>query len=200
MPTRRIPSGGLAALAVLLAALAVIVVAGAPLVRTIVTLGQPRTPQATTPISPTTTTLPTIVASRATPPGGYVTVPSSPHRTSTPARHRTSTPTTSTSTTTTTTTTSQPHVTPAIVPSLSGTFEAGATTVVARLGAVHTVTVSVPVGMRVTLSVTCGISSSTKTHTTSATVHMTAPTATCVATIRVPPSAPEPATWYLAAR
>jgi hypothetical protein len=189
---------------VLLAALAVIVVAGAPLVQTIVTLGQPRTIQ-TTPTAPTTTTptpttLPAIVASRATQPGRYVTVPSSSHRTSTPAQHRTSTPTTSTPTTTSTTTTSQPPVTQAIVPSLSGTFEAGETTVVARLGAVRTVTVSVPVGMRVTLSVTCGISSSTKTHTTSATVHMTAPTATCIATIRVPPSSPEPATWHLAAR
>jgi hypothetical protein len=87
-----------------------------------------------------------------------------------------------------------------LVSSQSGTFEGGRTTMVARLGAVRTVTVSVPVGMRVTLTVSCGISHSTATDTTTATVHILAPASTCVATIQVPASSPEPATWYLAAR
>jgi hypothetical protein len=86
------------------------------------------------------------------------------------------------------------------VSTLSGTFEGGETTAQRRLGAVRTVTVSVPVGIRVTLSVSCGISSSTVTDTTTATVQLSGPASTCVATIRVPTSAPEPATWHLDAQ
>jgi hypothetical protein len=192
---------------VLLAALAVVVVAGARTqLETIVITSPPLTTTSTT--TATTTT----IVSRGTSyagPGATVddeqSAPRVPQHVSTPTRHAaspttTTTPTTTTSTTTTTTTTTQPPVRSTGPSSLSGTFVGGETTMVARLGAVRTVTVSVPVGMRVTLSVSCGISQRTATHTTTATVHIVDPVSTCVATIRVPPSSPEPAAWHLVMR
>jgi hypothetical protein len=188
---------------VLLAALAVVVVAGARTqLETIVITSPPLTTTSTT--TATTTT----IGSRGTSyagPGATVddeqSAPRVPQHVSTPTRQAAIPTTTTTPTTTTsTTTTTQPPVRPTGPSSLSGTFVGGETTMVARLGAVRTVTVSVPVGMRVTLSVSCGISQRTATHTTTATVHIVDPASTCVATIRVPPSSPEPAAWHLVMR
>ncbi len=188
----------------LLAALAVVVVAGARTQLETIVITSPPDPTTSTTMAPTTTTV-----SRGTPHAGSgiavdgePATPGVPQHVSTPTRPAspTTTPPSTPTTTTSTTTTTQPPARHTGPSSLSGTFEGGETTMVARLGTVRTVTVSVPVGMRVTLSVSCGISQARATHTTTATVHIVDPASTCVATIHVPPSSPEPATWHLVIR
>jgi hypothetical protein len=102
-----------------------------------------------------------------------------------------------------TTTTTAPVTTtttgPVLPTSLQGTFDGGRTTVTERLGAVRSVTVTVPVGVRVTLSVTCGFATSAATSYTSATVHVEGGSASCVAAFMIPPSSPQPAPWRLVA-
>ena len=197
MRSRQIPSGGLAALAVLLAALAVVVVAGArtTFVQTIVT-GPPLSSTSTTTTSSTTTT--TMPVSTTTPSSdsgvGQSVMPPTSARPSTAPRS--SSTTTTAPPPPTTTTTSQPTRVDDVA-SQSGTFEGGETTAVVRLGTVRTVTVSVPRGMRVTLSVSCGILNKSATGVTSAALRISEPASTCIVTIRVPASAPEPATWHL---
>jgi len=198
MRTRRLPTGGLAALAVTLAALAVVVVAGVPPPRTVV--------RVRTDVRRVTVLVPTTRRSHP--------APRRAHRPSTgrladahggapAALGAPSTPPAATTTTflTPSTTTTIPPVTTTTAPptpsSRRGTFEGGRTTATERLGAVRSVTVSVPVGIRVTLSVTCGLATSSATSFSSATVHVHGGGASCVATFRVPPSSPQPSSWRL---
>jgi len=207
MRTRRLPTGGLAALAVVLAALAVVVVAGTP------------APRATVE-RPTTTTLAShhddgsrrrhhapvatnadvdVRSSGGTERHASVTAPPG-HRTT-----ATSAPATTTSSPPSTTTTAEPVTTTtsvrlALPTSRRGVFEGGRTTASEWLGAVRTVTVEVPGGVRVTLSVTCGfVTAPPATSFTSVTVRVQGGGAACVATFAVPSSSPQPAPWRLLA-
>jgi hypothetical protein len=208
MGARRLPTGGLAALAVTLAALAVVVVAGTPAPRahrTTVTRYLPgttivryrdvivwrdrpgaaargRAPSADADVTPTPV--------RRSPTTHRATRPR--RSTTTPTRPTGTTPTTTS--TTTTTTVAAPGAPPT---SLEGTFEGGATTASQQLGPVRTVTVSVPPGIPVKLTVTCGLAHRSATSMTSATVHVVSGGASCTAVFSVPSTTPQPAPWRL---
>jgi len=203
MRTRRLPTGGLAALAVVLAALAVVVVAGTPAPRAIVERVTTTTFASHHRVDsrrhrhppPVRTNTDVDVASSATegrasstaPPGHRATPTSGP-----------ATPTSSPPATTTTTEPTTTSVHPASPTSRHGVFEGGQTTASQWLGAVRTVTVLVPDGVRVTLSVTCGfVTAPPATSFTSVTVRVQGGGAACVATFAVPSSSPQPAPWRL---
>jgi hypothetical protein len=204
MRTRRLPSGGLAALAVVLAALAVVVVAGAPAPRTVVEriTSSTRTvrhhegtahrhPHHRDVIVTVVGTPVTHVASRTSD------TPPPRHRASKTRRPATTTPSAPTTTTSVpvTTTTSARRALPT---SRGGVFEGGQTTATEWLGAVRSVTVLVPEGVRVTLSVTCGFATSpTRSEFTSVTVRVQGGGASCAATFGIPASSPQPAPWRL---
>lgn len=199
------PAGSLAALAVVLAALAVVVVAGARNTIVRVPSGSPTSTVPTTPVGPhhghhtRTHHRATLTAghatSRDTGDGAEQTSGLSPATSPT----TTSTTTTTTTTTSTTTTTTLPPV-----PSperRNGTFRHGTTVVnVALSDAVRTVAVEVPAGVRVTLTVSCvGVEHGSSTSTTWASVRLGAVASSCTATIVVPAATPEPAAWFLTA-
>ncbi|HEV3328387.1 MAG TPA: hypothetical protein VGZ33_03240 [Acidimicrobiales bacterium] len=207
MRTRRLPTGGLAALAVLLAALAVVMVAGSPLPRTVVERVRAATTTTSVPLSrrgPHDTT------SRHVVDAGVASRPSTQLATAheSPTTQRQAPPSTSTtSTTSTTTTTLLRTVTATTVPvrvsatagpaSRDGTFEAGETSVTARVGAVRGVMVSVSAGIKVTLSVACGLTEVSATAVSTATVRLDGGGGACTATFAVPPGSPQPAPWRL---
>ncbi|HEV3212677.1 MAG TPA: hypothetical protein VGZ03_04695 [Acidimicrobiales bacterium] len=210
MRTRRLPTGGLASLAVVLSALAVVVVAAAPGPRTLVkhevrvvtvtrTTHRPHRHHATRRRDhhrPTGTLVD--VGDRSTRRAPNDEPPT--HRAASDSTPSTAPPSTSSTTTTsvpvTTTTRPAPQAAPT---SRRGTFAGGRTTATERLGAIRSVTVSFPTGIRVTLSVTCGFATSSTTSFTSATVHVQGGGAACVATFTVPASSPQPAPWRLVA-
>jgi hypothetical protein len=205
MRTGRLPTGGLAALAALLAALAVVVVAGAPAPRTILE----RVRVATT--RPSASVVNRVHRNRSL--QRVADIDGDPRRTTSeeatvPTHGPASTPTSSTTTTTTraVTTTTRPVTTttsPALVGaagapvSRDGTFAPGQTTVTAHLGAVRAVAVSVQAGLKVTLSVTCGLASRSATSVSTATVHIPDGAGACVATFAIPAGSPQPTTWQL---
>ncbi len=203
MPSRRLPSGGLAALAVVLASLAVVVVAGA---RPSILAGTPPSGHGThvvthhrrhehhhAPAPPTRTSGPTVVIVTR-----YVTVPST-SSTPTIATTTTTVRTAPTSTTTTTTPTTTPTTVPPPAPTeLTGSFASG-TSVETRLGSVTAVDVEVPAGVDVHLEVTCGLVSADATSMREASVRVEGGGAACTATFSVPSSTPRPARWRLTA-
>jgi hypothetical protein len=210
MRTRRLPTGGLASLAVVLSALAVVVVAAAPGPRTLVkhevrvvtvtrTTHQPRLHHATRRRHHHRPTGTLVDVGDRTARRAASAEPST-HRAATGATRSTASPPASSTTTTSApvTTTTMPAP-PAAPTSRRGTFAGGRTTATERLGAVRSVTVSVPTGIRVTLSVTCGFATSSTTSFTSATVRVQGGGAACVATFTVPTSSPQPAPWRLVA-
>ena len=214
MRRRRLPTGGLVSLAVVLAALAVVVVAGAPTPRTRVVVEQrthtiwrtttrgvservPRRPHRATRERARAYAVVAHDGSTGArrPPEGHVAAPAPPEPTTSP-----------TATTTTTTTTGPPATTTTTVPapaaapaptSRDGVFEGGATSASARVDAVHAVTVVVPAGIQVSLSVVCGLATWSTTSMTKATVHVLSGGAACTATFSIPTSAPQPARWRL---
>jgi hypothetical protein len=199
------PAGSLAALAVVLAALAVVVVAGARDRIVHVPSGSiQRTP--TAPVGPrhhhhtgvrhhaATRTVGTVTSRSATGAGSEPSGAVVPLATST-----TTIPTSPSSTTTTTSTTT---TLPAVASLLhrKGTFRDGNTVADVPLNAVQTVTVEVPAGIRVSLTVSCvGVQYETSTSTTWASVHFATPANSCTAKIVVPDATPEPAAWLLSA-
>jgi hypothetical protein len=204
MGRRRLPTGGLLSLAVVLAALAVIVVAGAKhptrivvgptrVVRVHVTqrvpvrvperVGGPSGAQGSQPILVVDGPTSAIASTTTTIAQGAV-----PSTTTTSIA-----PTTTTPTTTTTVVTASTGPT-----SRSGVFEGGATSATARIGPVRTVTVTVPPGLRVTLQVTCGLWHDTATAMTSVSLAVASAGAACTATFAIPQSSPQPAAWHLA--
>jgi hypothetical protein len=204
MRTRRLPTGGLAALAVLLAALAVVIVAGSPLPRTIVERVRAATTTTGVPLSrrgPHRATsrhvVDTVVPSRRI--TMIATTRESPttQHLSPPSISTTSTTTTTLRGTVTATTVPTPGSATAGPESRDGTFEAGQTSVTARVGAVRGVTVSVSVGIKVTLSVACGLTDASATAVSTATVHVDGGGGACTATFAVPPGSPQPAPWRL---
>jgi hypothetical protein len=203
MRTRRLPTGGLAALAVLLAALAVVVVAGAPVPRAIVervtTTSLARHHHVGTSRQLDNRPAGTSTDVAVDGPGiVHRTLRTAPPTRRAPSRPSTTSPTPPTTTTTTTPVTATTTVHPSPTTSRGGVFEGGRTTATAWLGAVRTVTVLVPDGVRVTLSVTCGfVGSRPATSFTSVTVRVQGGSAACVATFAVPTSSPQPAPWRL---
>ena len=208
MPTRRVPTGGLAALAVVLAALAVVVVAGArgpvfTLTRAPVYTGRLVVPQMPR-VAVRTPTHPHRVGTATT---GATSARSGPQHAG--ARERLSQargalPTTTISTTPTTTsttwTTAPPEPADSSATSRSGAFEGATTSTTERLGPVRMVSVTVPAGVEVTLVVTCGLQSAHSTSTTSVSVRLAGGSATCVAQFSVPRTTAGPARWHLVAR
>lgn len=203
MPTRRVPTGGLAALAVVLASLAVVIVAGvrAPGTRVIDVTVTSAPHVGTTVVTTTTIVVPSTTAASPTRPvleGDHVGVPTIPRTTG-------STSSSTTTTTTTigvglvTTTTVRAIVQPTPAESDTGTFEGASDAATVRLGDVRSVSVSVPPGTRVSLTVTCGLTSRAATAMTTATVPVVAGAASCVATFDVPTGTPGPARWRLRA-
>ncbi len=83
--------------------------------------------------------------------------------------------------------------------SRDGTFAVGESSFTARVGPVHEVTVSVRAGVKVTLSVTCGLTVMSATSVSSATVRVHGGDA-CVATFSVPSAGPQPTPWQLVTR
>ena len=204
MRARRLPTGGLVSLAVVLAALAVVVVAGAPPARTrVVVERQVTTREVRVPIRS---------HQRAPRPGlRIVVVDTSPASAdhgagaASPPRARTGATTTTTPVTTTktppvTTTTTAPPKAAALPSSRDGVFEGGATTASVWVDAVRAVTVVVPSGIEVTLTVTCGLVTASATQMTTATVHVESGGEACTATFSIPASAPQPARWRLSTR
>jgi cytoskeletal protein RodZ len=197
---RRVPAGSLAALAVILAALAVVVVAGAR--DTILRVTAPAAVAPTTqPASPTTTSPPhTSTPSTPAPssPGSRGDEVSllAPPPTSAPRPTTTTTTTTPTTTSTSTTTTTTP-VTP--VTDATGTFAHGATAARIPLGPVHQVTASVTPGVDVTLTVTCGPLVASASSASSVSVSLDDGPSACTAVIEIPNSS-LPTHWQLVAR
>ena len=204
--------GALVSLTVVLAALAVVVVAGAPpahtrvVVRTTVThLYVPVLVSRGAPSAE-------VVARGGGRPGAASGTGAPATTTVAPPTRRastsvtTTTTSTSTATTTVTTTTTVPTVTTTTVASTDapqrrsrdGVFEGGAVTASVTVGQVEGVEVSVPAGLQVTLSVTCGLTTwPPVTSMTSAVVHVLSGGASCTATFRIPSSSPQPAHWVL---
>ena len=209
MPTRRVPTGGLAALAVVLAALAVVVVAGArgpvfTVTRAPVYVGRlvvPPTPRVAgrTPTHLRRVGTATTGATSATsgPPHARARARLSQARRALPIT-TTSTPPATTSSTTSTTV--PPTAADGSATSRSGAFEGATTSTTERLGPVRMVSVTVPAGVEVTLVVTCGLQSAHSTSTTSVSVRLAGGSATCVAQFSVPRTTAGPARWHLVAR
>jgi hypothetical protein len=207
MRTRRLPTGGLAALAALLAALAVVVVAGAPTPRTIVERVRVTTTR------PTTSVVDGAHRHRSSKHAMEVDRDlrrSSSEEVSIPTTRRAAAPSSSTTTTTApprpvttpprsvTTTTRPVSVGGADQPiSRDGTFAPGQTSVTTRLGSVRAVAVSVRGGIEVTLSVTCGLTVVTATSVSRTTVQVPVGASACVAKFAVPAGSPQPTTWQL---
>jgi hypothetical protein len=110
----------------------------------------------------------------------------------------TTTTTTTTPTTPTTTTTTTPHGTTPEAD--SGWFLHGSTEARRELGPVDFVSVDVSADVAVTLTVFCGLLHETSTSVSAASVTMPDGPAPCTATIEVPSSTLEPASWRLVAR
>lgn len=83
-------------------------------------------------------------------------------------------------------------------PSRFGYFEGGATSATKQLDVARAVTVTVPAGIEVSLSVTCGLTPRSATSMTSVTVYPVGAADSCIATFSVPADTPGPARWELA--
>lgn len=204
---RRVPAGSLAALAVVLAALAVLVVAGAraPTSRERATMTLPSTQAHTgSKTSPGRTTRVRIkvdyVRVPEPAPGGVIGVTGAQRTVGSSSSSTTSATVAPTTTTTTTTTTTLPVEAQSLLTTRAGAFTLGATQVSVRLGPVHVVTVVVPAGIEVTLEVVCGLDHAGNASSSAVTVEVPNGSTSCLATIAVPTSTPEPARWRLVAR
>jgi hypothetical protein len=207
MRARRLPIGGLATLTALLAALAVVLVAGAPAARTVIdTVFASTTTSTTTSTSVVTTTTLATVASRSGHPGSPRST--TPHTTGGAPRStsggRSTRPTTGTTSrhpvkasAPPVTTTTRPRSVMATPVTRTGTLLAGVTSWSTRVGPVDDVSVSVQPGRRVTLTVVCGLATSSATSLATATVAHLRGEGSCRATFSIPVGGTGAVAWRM---